>query len=51
MDLIEDNTKEKAMSRIEGGSTTESEATKSSKNKTFLGVPLFYLLFLVYARI
>ena len=33
MDLIEDNTKEKAMSGIEGGSTTESEATKNSKSK------------------
>ena len=28
MDLIEDDTKEKAMSGIEGDSTTESEATK-----------------------
>ena len=28
MDFIEDNTKEKAMSGIEDGSTTESEATK-----------------------
>ena len=33
MDLIEDNTKEKSMSGIEGGSTTESEATKNSKSK------------------
>ena len=33
MGLIEDNTKEKAMSGIEGGSTTESEATKNSKSK------------------
>ena len=33
MDLIEDNTKEKAMSGIEGGSTTESETTKHSKSK------------------
>ena len=33
MDLIEDNTKGKAMSGIEGGSTTESEATKKSKSK------------------
>ena len=33
MGLIEDNTKEKAMIRIEGGSTTESEATKILKVK------------------
>ena len=33
MDIIEDNTKEKAMSGIEGGSTTESEATENSKSK------------------
>ena len=33
MDIIEDNTKEKAMSRIEDGSTTESEATENSKSK------------------
>ena len=33
MDLIEDNTQGKAMSGIEGGSTTESEATKNSKSK------------------
>ena len=33
MDLIEDNTKEKAMSRVEGGSTTESEAKNNSKSK------------------
>ena len=33
MDLIEDNTKEKSMSGIEGGSTTESETTKNSKSK------------------
>ena len=33
MEIIEDNTKEKAMSRIEGGSTTESETTKNSKSK------------------
>ena len=33
MDIIKDNTKEKAMSRIEGGSTTESEATENSKSK------------------
>ena len=33
MDLIEDNTKENAMSGIEGGSTTESEATENSKSK------------------
>ena len=33
MDLIEDNTKEKAMSGIKGGSTTESEATTNSKSK------------------
>ena len=33
MEPIEDNTKEKTMSGIEGGSTTESEATKNSKSK------------------
>ena len=33
MDLIEDNTKEKAMSGIEGGSTTKSEATENYKSK------------------
>ena len=33
MDIIEDNTKEKAMSGIEGGSTIESEATENSKSK------------------
>ena len=33
MDIIKDNTKEKAMSGIEGGSTTESEATENSKIK------------------
>ena len=33
MDLIGDNKKEKAMSGIEGGSTTESETTKNSKSK------------------
>ena len=33
MEIIEDNTKEKAMSGIEGGSTTESEATENSKSK------------------
>ena len=33
MDLIEDNTKEKAMSGTECGSTTESETTKNSKSK------------------
>ena len=32
MDLIEDNTKEKSMSGIEGCSTTESEAIKNSKS-------------------
>ena len=33
LDPIEDNTKEKAMIGIEGGSTTESETTKNSKSK------------------
>ena len=33
MDIIEDNTKEKAMSGKEGGSTTESNATENSKSK------------------
>ena len=33
MDLIEDSTKEKEMSGIEGGSTTESEAQKILKVK------------------
>ena len=33
MDIIEDITKEKAMSGKEDGSTTESEATENSKSK------------------
>ena len=32
MYIIEDITKEKAMNGIEGGSTTESEATENSKS-------------------
>ena len=33
MDPIEDNTKEKAMSRVEGVSTTEPEAKRNYKSK------------------
>ena len=33
MDLVKESIEEEAMSGIEGGSTTESEATKNSKSK------------------